>query len=71
MKIQVSAFDKDSSSAFSQTIEFFNEKDFSKSVAQFEEEVPFSRYYTEVEDLFIDTTNELKDIAESYFGDLN
>lgn len=71
MKIQVSAFDKDSSSAFSQTIQFFNEKDFSESVAQFEGEVPFRRYYTEVEDLEDGDTNELRDIVESYYGDLN
>ena len=71
MRIQITALDKDSGSSFSQTIQFFNAKDFSESVAQFEEEVPFRRYYTEVEDLEDGDTDELRDIAESYYGDLN
>ena len=71
MRIQVTAFDKNSNASFSQTIEFFNAKEFAQSVAQFEEAAPFSRYYTEVEDLEDGDTDELRDIAESYYGDLN
>lgn len=46
--ITIYAFDKDSSSVFSRS--FTIDKTFKKAFAEFEDDVPFSRFYYDVED---------------------
>jgi hypothetical protein len=55
MNITLSACDKDSSAGFVKTFEFKTEKEFLEQYAEFEEEVPFSRWYLDLESEDMDT----------------
>ena len=46
--VQIIAFDKHSSNSFSRTIVADTKESFNKQVKEFEDEVPFTKYYTEL-----------------------
>jgi len=60
MKINLHACDKDSSAGYSKTILFENKEDFLEQYNEFKEEVPFSRWYLDL-DTDEDGTEELVD----------
>ena len=45
--VQLIAFDKHTSDSFSRTIVADTKEEFNKQVEEFEDEVPFTKYYTE------------------------
>lgn len=49
MNAILTACDKDSSRGFVETVEFENKKEFLEAYKKFKENVPFSRWYVEVE----------------------
>lgn len=62
IRLQIFAFDKDSSGNYSKTIAVEDKEDFTAQVEEFEKEVPFSRFFSDIE-----PCNTLSDEEEKLF----
>ena len=62
----IRAFDKDSSNFFGKTIVAETKEEFNEQVEDFEEEVPFSRFYITIEAEDYDLTPEQLQIVEDH-----
>lgn len=66
VKISVMAFDKNTSAFVGTTIFSDSKEDFNQKYEEFEKEIPFSKYYIEVEPVS-DLTQQEMEIIEDYY----
>jgi hypothetical protein len=66
VKISVMAFDKNTNAFLGTTIFSDSKEDFNQKYEEFEKEIPFSKYYIEVEPVS-DLTEQEMEIIEDYY----
>lgn len=49
MNATIHALDRDSSAGYTDTIQFHDEDSFKEAVKEFEKDIPFTRYYFDIE----------------------
>jgi hypothetical protein len=66
VRISVMAFDKNTNAFVGETISTDSKEDFNQKYEEFEKNVPFSKYYIEVEPVS-DLTEQEMEIIEDYY----